>query len=72
MSTVAVGDVSKKKAKPEPDPRKPMVFQVRGSEEWKAWVESMADGEGDTLAKLVERSLKLFAKSNGYPDPPRR
>ena len=58
--------------KPEPSARKPMIVQVRGSEEYKAWAEAIASKEGDTLAKLVDRSLRLFAKQNGYSDPPKR
>ncbi len=62
------------KSKPEPAKaiRKPMVVQVRGSEEWKQWAEGLAEKEGDTLAKLVERALRKWAKDVGYPDPPKR
>ena len=59
---------------PEPEPvgRKPMIVQMRGSEEWKRWAEGLADREGDTLAKLFERAIRKWAKETGYPDPPRR
>jgi Meiotically up-regulated gene 113 len=50
----------------------PFVVQIRGSEEWKVWIEEIADKEGDTVAKLFERALRKFAKESGYPDPPRR
>lgn len=77
MSSMLVEEaVAKKQAKPTPqtDPpsRKPMVVQIRGSEEWKAWAESIADKEGFSLAMLFERALRKFAKDGGYPDPPRR
>jgi hypothetical protein len=49
-----------------------MVVQMRGSAEWKAWVEGLADRERDTVAKLVERVLTRFAKETGYSEPPRR
>lgn len=78
-STVQVEPMAKKAAKkapkapvPEAPSRKPMVVQIRGSEEWKAWVEGLADREGDTVAKMVERTLRRFAKESGYPDPPKR
>jgi hypothetical protein len=51
---------------------KPMVVQIRGSQEWKDWAEGIADKEGDTVAKLFERALRKFAKDAGYSDPPRR
>jgi hypothetical protein len=57
---------------PEPVGRKPMVVQLRGSEAWKKWAEGLADREGDTVSKLVERALRKWAKETGYPDPPRR
>lgn len=61
---------------PEPEPKaagqKPMIVQVRGSAEYKTWVEGIADKEDDTLAKLVDRALREFAKARGYPDPPKR
>jgi hypothetical protein len=65
-----------KKSAPEPEPepvnRKPMIVQVRGSAEYKTWAEGIADKEGDTLAKLVDRALREFAKGRGYLDPPKR
>jgi hypothetical protein len=74
--SVALGaeSVGKKKAKAKSAPaeRKPMVLQMRGSEEWKAWAEGLADHERDTLAKLVERLFAQKAKEVGYPPPPRR
>lgn len=77
MSCAPGGTMPRKAAKgsgPEPRPtgRKPMVVQVRGSEQWKAWAEGLADREGDTLAKLVERTLRKYAREIGYPDPPKR
>lgn len=75
MPVEMVDAVAKTKAKPakaRAAERKPLVLQVRGSTQWKAWFEAMAEREQDTLAKFVERIAKKFAKENGYPDPPRR
>lgn len=72
---MAVNAVAKKKAQPvksESADRKPMVVQIRGSAEWKAWVEALADQQRDTVAKMVERSLSKIAKDAGFPDPPKR
>lgn len=71
-------DVAKKKdAKapvppPEPSNRKPMIVQIRGSEAYKAWAESIAEREGDTLAKLFDRGVRLIAETKGYPPAPKR
>jgi hypothetical protein len=54
------------------DTRKPMVVQMRGSEEWKAWIEGLAEKEGFTVAMLLERTARKWAKEIGYPDPPKR
>jgi hypothetical protein len=54
------------------DSRKPMVVQMRGSEEWKAWIEGLAEKEGFTVAMLLERTARKWAKEIGYPDPPKR
>lgn len=78
MALTQVEVMAKKKVMPVPTPgpepagRKPMVVQLRGSEEWKRWAEGLADKEGDTLAKLVERALRKWAKDIGHPDPPKR
>lgn len=73
---MAVDTVAKKKstkpAKAEPADRKPMVVQMRGSEEWKAWVEGLAARDKFTIAKLIERAIEKHAKDTGYPDAPRR
>lgn len=51
---------------------KPIVVQIRGSAEYKAWVERVADLDGSTVCGVFDRALRLFAKQNGYPPPPRR
>jgi hypothetical protein len=56
----------------EPVLRKPMVAQIRCGAEWKAWIEEMAEKEGDTVAKLLDRAIRKYAKDSGFPDPPRR
>ncbi len=74
MFIATVADVAKKKPIPVPPPddpkRKPMVVQVRGSEEYKAWAEKMARFDGMSLASLVDRALRKYAKEIGFPDTP--
>lgn len=64
--------VAKKKAKGETDGRKPMVVQMRGSEEWKGWIERLAAHEGDTVSKFLERLARTHAKSIGFEEMPKR
>ena len=52
--------------------RKPMVVQIRGSQEWKSWIEGLAQREHDTVAKFMERLIRQFARDNGYENPPLR
>lgn len=52
---------------------KPLVVQLRGSSEFKAWVESGADFDRSTVAVLVEKALVSYLKGTGFaPKPPRR
>jgi hypothetical protein len=54
------------------DSRKPMVVQMRGSEEWKAFIERLAEMDGDTVAKFIERLIRKEAKERGITDLPKR
>jgi hypothetical protein len=77
MSLATVTDVAEKKtskSKPLADKgRKPMIVQLRGSEEFKGWVEKIADLDRSSIAVIVEKALIQFAKTIGCNDPaPRR
>jgi len=62
---------SPRKAEPKPQ-RKPMVVQIRGSEEYKAWVDGMAEAEGFTVAMLFDRAVRAWAKDHGHGEAPKR
>jgi hypothetical protein len=52
---------------------KPMIAQLRGSEEFKEWVEKVADVDRSPIAVLIEKALIHYSKSIGMTDPaPRR
>ena len=57
---------------PNPAARKPLVVQIRGSKEWKAWAEELAATERDTLSKFIERLIHRDAKSIGFREMPKR
>lgn len=56
---------------PESAGRKPMVVQIRGSEEYKAWADSVAKRKGFSLAVLFDQALRSFV-GNEFGQPPER
>ena len=51
---------------------KPLAIQVRGSIEWKEWVEALAEANRQKVAGLIDTALTRFAKEMGFRDPPER
>lgn len=49
-----------------------MVLGVRGSEDWKKWLDEYAEFRRMTLVDLVDRALEEDAKRNGFRPPPKR
>ncbi len=77
MTILAATDMAKKKAPPtegerNPDKwdRKPMAIQMRGSDEWRAWVEQGAKHIGLKVPSLIDQALRLYFKENGFTEPP--
>lgn len=69
--------VARTKPQPPPEPedreRKPMAIQVRGNPAWKTWAEELARFDGLSLASLVDRSLRRYAREIGFgKEPPER
>ena len=68
----------KKTTRREPDPepekwlRQPFAVQVRGTPEWKEWVEELAEYNRQKVAGLVDTALARLAKEIGFRDPPKR
>jgi hypothetical protein len=50
-----------------------IAVTLRGSPEWKAWVEGFAEDRRLDVAKLIDRALIEYAKAEGYTPkaPPR-
>jgi len=79
MSTgIGAGLLARKKAaKPEKadSPNwssKPLVASIRGSAEWKQWLEGLAKANRQTVAGVIDTALARLAKEIGYEDPPER
>ena len=49
---------------------KPIIVQMRGSIEFKEWLEKAAKADRSNVAMFMERASVFYAKSLGVPDPP--
>lgn len=59
--------------KPSGQPRKAVAVTLKGSEEWKAWIEALARHSRLDVAKLIDRAVIEFAKKEGFePEAPER
>lgn len=52
---------------------KPLAIQVRGSAEWKAWVEELAAFDRSNIADVTDRAIAAYARTIGFlkTPPPR-
>lgn len=50
--------------------RKPLGVQVRGTEEWKEWIEKAAVHCRMSVSALVDISVAKFVKEQGFSEPP--
>ena len=53
-------------------PRQKNVFAIRGTEDWKAWLDGFATRKGMPVTVLVDYALRELAKRDGYQDAPIR
>lgn len=52
---------------------KPLVIQMRGSLEWKEWLEELAKFDRSTVSDIVDRAIAAHARTIGFPkSPPER
>lgn len=71
--------MAKKASKPkdtsraDDDSRQPMIVQMRGSAEFKAYVQRGADFARQPIAKLAELAMIQYLRSIGFTEePPKR
>lgn len=50
--------------------RKPLVFQMRGNPEWKAWVDRAAKFNRTTVANLFDMAVSKFVRESGFKEEP--
>jgi hypothetical protein len=63
----------KKRAAPEPalDPGpRPTALTIKGTLEWRAWVDEGAEHCRTDVAKLVDAALVHYLKAQGFLKPP--
>lgn len=70
---VGVSPVAKKKPGPKPElggpetwKKKPLILNLRGSEEFKAWLQDLAAADRQSVSGVVERALVHYAKGIGF------
>jgi hypothetical protein len=60
----------KPKRKAEGPGASPIAITIRGSLEWRGWVERGADHCRTDVAKLVDVALIRYLREQGFTDPP--
>jgi len=49
--------------------KQPTAITVRGSKEWRSWVEKMAKHCMTDTSKLVDAALARYGKEQGFDEP---
>lgn len=60
------------KKKPAPPATLKNVVVLRGTEEWKMWLDELAGANSAPLTVTIEQALKEFAEKFEMRKPPRR
>jgi hypothetical protein len=53
-------------------PRRETVVAIKGSAEWKSWLDGFSAHCRLGLSDTIEQSLVYYAEERGYPEPPKR
>jgi hypothetical protein len=53
-------------------PRRETVVAIKGSAEWKSWLDRFSLHCRLGLSDTIEQSLVYYAEERGYPEPPKR
>ena len=53
-------------------PRRETVVAIKGSAEWKSWLDEFSLHCRLGLSDTIEQSLVYYAGERGYPEPPKR
>jgi hypothetical protein len=71
---MAAGLMAKKRGpgRPKSDGPKGNVVALKGTPEWKAWLDAFADHCRLSLAGVIDLSLERLAEEKGFRPPPKR
>lgn len=50
--------------------KKPIIMAMRGSQEYKAWLERLAEFDRSSVAEMTERAQARYAREIGFEEPP--
>ena len=64
------GPRKRKRPGPEPTGRRPTVLTIKGSLEWKAWLDRLSKHCRIGTSSVVDLALAEFAKKQGFDEPP--
>jgi hypothetical protein len=53
-------------------PLRGTVLAIKGSAEWKSWLDGFSSHCRLGLSDTIEQSLVHYAEERGYPEPPKR
>ena len=69
----AIGNAEKRKVgRPRTTGRRSGVVAVKGTSEWKGWLEGLAGHCRVKKAEVIALALERLASQENYPGPPRR
>jgi hypothetical protein len=54
------------------EPRRETVVAIKGSTEWKSWLDGFSSHCRLGLSDTIEQSLVYYAVERGYQEPPKR
>ena len=46
------------------------ITTLKGSPDWAAWLERLAEFDRNTVVGLIDRALAEYAKNHGFNEPP--
>ncbi len=58
--------MARKKAKPAPGEPKRIVLQIKGTDEWKEWLDGLGKHLRTPTSTVVDHALVRYAKEVGY------
>ena len=68
----AMSEPKRPRGRPKGAGSKPNVVAMKGSPEWKAWLDAFGEHCRLSLADTIDHALASFAEQKGFRAPPKR